>query len=47
MVEKTTISMRQDVHDRFLGAKPFDSMSHSEMVDYLLDVYEDVGGEFQ
>ena len=41
--ERTTTSVRIDnqVKDRLDDVKPFDSMSYSDVVGHLIDVYED------
>ena len=39
--ERTTVSVQRDVHSRMEDAMPFQSMSYSEFIDTLLDVYEE------
>ena len=36
----TTMSVHRDVHERLDSLKPYDSMSYSEFLDELADVYE-------
>jgi predicted CopG family antitoxin len=38
--ESTTLSVHRDVHSRLETLKPYESMSYSEFLDELADVYE-------
>lgn len=37
----TTISLQTDVRDRLRALKPFESTSYNDLVDDMIDVYED------
>lgn len=39
--ETTTVSVHKDVHERLKTLRPYDSMSHSDFIDLLADVYEE------
>lgn len=38
---RTTLGVHEDTKERFNEAKPFDSISADEFVNYLLDEWED------
>lgn len=36
-MDKTTVTVERSTLERLAGAKPFDSMSHDEFINHLLD----------
>ena len=40
----TTLAVRQNVADRFKTEKPWDSISHTEFLEHLLNVYNEHEG---
>ena len=44
-IEHTTLSLRRNVKSRLESLKPYDSMSWTEFVEELADVYEETQNE--